>query len=274
MVKLPRVAIAASMLIASVAAQTTAGPYGQCGGIGYSGPSACGAGYTCTSYNPYYFQCYPGAAPATSTTSSSSRTPTPTKPLTTTTSTTSRGTLTTTTSRVTLTTTTKPSNTGTGTGTGTGSVPTTLLSGWYWVRAVESPNFHSYLQAKPTNAPGPAYMDSYLSAGQFNIVGGQLVQTRGDGVAPLYMNVEDPVDKTQRKLQTWFDTAQNSYGTFAFQGDTVTWSAPDIDRPNTAAWLVCEDQRLYVNTGAYAYNTPAGCADETIHSYGGSTANL
>lgn len=136
-------------------------------------------------------------------------------------------------------------------------------------------------------------MDSYLSAGQFNIVGGQLVQTRGDGVAPLYMNVEDPVDKTQRKLQTWFDTAQNSYGTFAFQGDTVTWSAPDIDRPNTAAWLVCEDQRLYVNTGAYAYNTPAGCADETvsfgtcpllgcgcadsdvqIHSYGGSTANL
>lgn len=143
-------------------------------------------------------------------------------------------------------------------------MPTTLLSGWYWVRAVESPNFHSYLQAKPTNAPGPAYMDSYLSAGQFNIVSGQLVQTRGDGVAPLYMNVENPADKTQRKLQTWFNTTQNGYGTFAFQGDTVTWSTPDINRPNLAAWLVCENQQLFINTGAYLYNTPAGCADETV----------
>lgn len=116
-------------------------------------------------------------------------------------------------------------------------------------------------------------MDSYLSAGQFNIISGQLVHYRGEGVALLYMNVEDPTDKTQRKLQTWFAETKNAYGTFVFQGDTVTWSVADINRPNNGAWLVCEDQKLFVNTGAYAYLTPAGCADETIHYYGGSTAN-
>jgi len=31
--------------------------WGQCGGIGYSGPTACVAGTTCTYSNPYYSQC-------------------------------------------------------------------------------------------------------------------------------------------------------------------------------------------------------------------------
>ena len=38
----------------------------------------------------------------------------------------------------------------------------------------------------------------------------------------------------------------------------------DISRPNTAAWLVCAGQELFVNTGAYGYDTPAGCADQTV----------
>lgn len=38
------------LLTAATAAQSTAGPYGQCGGIGYSGPTLCGAGYGCTTY--------------------------------------------------------------------------------------------------------------------------------------------------------------------------------------------------------------------------------
>ncbi|KAF7166685.1 hypothetical protein CNMCM5623_000229 [Aspergillus felis] len=89
------------------------------------------------------------------------------------------------------------------------------------------------------------------------------------------MNVEDPVDKTQRTLQTWFNKTQNQYGTFGFQGDAVTWSVSDIARPNVAAWYVCGDQgQLYINTGAYGYQTPAGCYDETIHSYGGSTPTV
>ncbi|KAK0647085.1 hypothetical protein B0T16DRAFT_414669 [Cercophora newfieldiana] len=88
------------------------------------------------------------------------------------------------------------------------------------------------------------------------------------------MHVENPVDKTQRKLRTWFAPEQNTYGTFAFQGDTLTWSVAEINRPNTAAWLVCNGDELFVNTGAFLYQTPEGCWDHTIHSYGGSIADV
>lgn len=162
-------------------------------------------------------------------------------------------------------TTTPPPTTTTSPGGGSqGSVPTTLQDGWAWVRAVASPNFHSYLQAKPTGAPGPAYLDSHTSAGQFKVSAGQVVYNRGGSTAPLYMNVENPADKTQRKLRTTFSTTQNTYGAFAFQGDTLTWSVADIKRPNEAAWLVCDKQELFINTGAYLYQTPAGCFDQTV----------
>lgn len=111
----------------------------------------------------------------------------------------------------------------------------------------------------------------------------------------MYMGVENPTNKSQRTLETWFNNTENDYGTFAFQGDTLTWTVEDISRPNTAAWLVCGDEgQLYINTGAYAYETPDGCSDETvgwaksimilalespsnqlqIHYYGGATADL
>ncbi|PWY75393.1 hypothetical protein BO70DRAFT_296082 [Aspergillus heteromorphus CBS 117.55] len=35
--------------------------YGQCGGINYSGASACASGSSCHSYNPYYYQCIASA---------------------------------------------------------------------------------------------------------------------------------------------------------------------------------------------------------------------
>ncbi|KAF7163713.1 hypothetical protein CNMCM6106_000529 [Aspergillus hiratsukae] len=89
------------------------------------------------------------------------------------------------------------------------------------------------------------------------------------------MNVENPVDKAQRTLQTWFNTTQNQYGTFGFQGDAVTLSVGDIARPNVAAWYVCGDEgALFINTGPYGYLTPEGCFDEMIHSYGGSTPTV
>lgn len=139
----------------------------------------------------------------------------------------------------------------------------TLQSGWYFIRAVETPAYHSYLQTIPSATPGPAYLSSNTNAGQFNIISGQLVYNTGAG--QLFMNVEDPADKTQRTLQTWFNETQNQYGTFAFQGDAVTWSVGDIARPNVAAWYVCGDQgRLYINTGPYGYQTPEGCYDETV----------
>ncbi|KAL7627755.1 hypothetical protein AAE478_001950 [Parahypoxylon ruwenzoriense] len=149
----------------------------------------------------------------------------------------------------------------------------TLQSGWYWIRAVASPNFHKYLQTKPANAPGTAVLESYKTAGQYNVKGGQLVANTGDGAAPLYLNVEKPADLTQRALGAWFNTTENEFGTFAFQGDALTWSTPEINRQNLAAWLVCKDQALFINTGAYGYQTPSGCSDQTIHYYNDAHAN-
>jgi hypothetical protein len=144
---------------------------------------------------------------------------------------------------------------------------TTLQSGWYWIRAVEAPNFHKYLQTKPAFKPATAILDSYTTAGQFNVIDGQLVANTGAGSDPLYMNVEKPVNLTQRTLWTAFNTTKNTFGTFVFSGDALTWSTPEIKRQNLAAWLVCANQALFINTGAYGYQTPSGCADETVRSF-------
>ncbi|KAI5857386.1 carbohydrate-binding module family 1 protein [Durotheca rogersii] len=242
------VLIPSGLLLGTAAAQQPA--YAQCGGVGYTGQTDCVAGYACQIVNDYYHQCLPGQA-----TTQPTRAPT-----------------------ATITTTGTASVTET-TGGGDPSYPTTLESGYYWVRAVASPNFHSYLQAAPTATPSPGPGNAHLlaaaRAGQFDLVDGQLAYYVPGAAATLYMHIENPADKTQRALATWFDGAPNSYGAFAFQGDTLTWSVADITRPNAAAWFVCGDEkRLYVNTGAYAYDTPAGCADQTIHSYGGSTADI
>jgi endo-1,4-beta-xylanase len=37
-------------------------PWGQCGGNGFTGESACGDGASCTKFNDWYSQCVPGAA--------------------------------------------------------------------------------------------------------------------------------------------------------------------------------------------------------------------
>ncbi|KAK4223479.1 hypothetical protein QBC38DRAFT_487608 [Podospora fimiseda] len=151
--------------------------------------------------------------------------------------------------------------------------PTTLVSGALWIRAVTSPNYHKYLQTKPANVPGTAVLDSHTTAGQFNIEGGQLVNKVSN--PPLYLWVEEPADKANppRTLATYFNTTKNPFGTFAWQGDALTWSVPSVKRQNVGAWLVCKNQALFINTGAYSYQTPAGCADQTIHYYNDKTAN-
>jgi hypothetical protein len=142
--------------------------------------------------------------------------------------------------------------------------PTTLQPGAYWIRAVVPPNYHKYLQTKPANVPGTAILDSHTTAGQFNIEDGQLVNKVSS--PPLYLWVEEPADKANppRTLATFFNATRNPFGSFAWQGDTLTWSVASIKRQNVAAWLVCANQALFVNTGAYGYQTPAGCADQTV----------
>lgn len=195
-----------------------------------------------------YSQCLPGTASTIASTSSS--VPTTTSKASTLTSTTS--------SKSSVTTTT----TGGGGSAGSGPGPT-LQAGYYWIRAVEAPNFHKYLQTAPEYTTGIALMGDYTTAGQFNIVNGQLVELITGGL--LYAVVSPQSNSTETKLAVTFSKSQNTYGTFAFSGDAVTWTIPSISRPNTAAWLVCTGQQLFINLGPYDYNTPAGCADETVY---------
>ncbi|EMD31056.1 glycoside hydrolase family 61 protein [Gelatoporia subvermispora B] len=41
----------------TTAPTSVAQQYGQCGGVGWSGPTACASGFTCTEQNSYYSQC-------------------------------------------------------------------------------------------------------------------------------------------------------------------------------------------------------------------------
>lgn len=132
-------------------------------------------------------------------------------------------------------------------------------------------------------------LDGPSTAGQFNIIDGQLVYDTGGGAASgaLYMQVEDPADKTQRALATWFEATANTYGNFSFSGDTVTWVDPDVARGNTAAFYVCPsnsssssaggavaENALFVNTGAYDYETPSGCYDVDVSFWGSFSSPL
>ncbi|KAI6339855.1 hypothetical protein MCOR25_011235 [Pyricularia grisea] len=154
--------------------------------------------------------------------------------------------------------------------------PTILAEGQYWIRAVAPPNYHKYLQTNPTNVAGQAILGAAGTAGQFSIQDGQLVEATGSGSPALYLHVERPAvltDPPQRALATWFNTTKNDFGVFAWQGDSLIWTTTEVKRQNAAAWLVCRDQGLFVNTGAYAYQTPVGCVDQTIHYYNDKTAN-
>ncbi|KAJ6263886.1 Exoglucanase-6A [Drechslerella dactyloides] len=99
-------AFSALALVSGAAAQQTM--WGQCGGIGWTGPSNCVAGAACSTLNPYYAQCLSGGGGGVTT----SRTTTTTSRVTTTT-----GRTTTTTTRTTTPSSTRTSTTSTRTST-------------------------------------------------------------------------------------------------------------------------------------------------------------
>ncbi|CZT43567.1 uncharacterized protein RSE6_03629 [Rhynchosporium secalis] len=170
----------------------------------------------------------------------------------------------------------KSPSTGTDTGVSTSSAGTgpgtTLVTGYFWIRAVAAPNFHKYLQTSPANAPGAAILSSGTTAGQFAIVDGQLTQLISTG-SFLYANVIPATGTGANKLAVEFKKEKSTYGTFVWSGDALQWSAVGLTRPSASAWLVCEKQGLFANLGAYGYMTPTGCSDQTIHSYNGKTAD-
>ncbi|EIW79798.1 hypothetical protein CONPUDRAFT_58236, partial [Coniophora puteana RWD-64-598 SS2] len=158
----------------------------------------------------------------------------------------------------------------------------TLIPGLSFIRAVEDPNFHQYLQGEVANNASTAVLGSPDTAGLFNVsTDGQLMWNAPAGSSTwLYAQVEPRANSTVMKLGMSWGTepaSGSAAGTFIFSGDTLEWSIPTIDRPQTNAWLVCPDtdgnKLLYINLGNYDYETPPGCADETIHAYTGPYPN-
>ncbi|KAG9088694.1 hypothetical protein FRC06_001910 [Ceratobasidium sp. 370] len=171
-----------------------------------------------------------------------------------------------------------------------------LYGQYLWIRAVAAPNFHKYLQSYKPGTATDAVLADASTAGQFAVTNGKLTQITPSG-ALLYAWVEPRKDSTVVKLKVSWQTSSATNGTFVFSGDALTWTVDGITRPNNAAWLACTDategQVLYANlgkklkqlrgpfivvttptSGPYAYNTPAGCADQTIHFYNAATADV
>jgi hypothetical protein len=157
--------------------------------MNYNGDTECASTSGCVKLSDYYSQCQPGAAPANPAPTDS----TPTDP----------------------TTTTSPSTTPTDAPSATGP-GTTLQSGYYWIRAVAAPNFHKYMQTSPLYSPGDALLGSYTTAGQFQVVDGQLVQlvsAPGQAAKLLYANVNETRVVNGAALAVSFSAEKNAYGT-------------------------------------------------------------
>ncbi|KAJ7028682.1 hypothetical protein C8F04DRAFT_1043755 [Mycena alexandri] len=231
-----------AFFVYSVSAQTTAPQWGQCGGTGWMGPTTCPAGWSCTFSSQWYSQCLQGAATTTVTSS-----------------TVGTGT-----------------STGTSTASSTSTAPggsATLAPGYSFVRAVEDPNFHKYLQSQVLGTASPAVLGDYTQAAQFQVVNGQLIQNANG--TNLYAVVAPPANSTVTKLGMSWSKTPDTLGTFVFSGDSLEWSSPTVPRQQTNAWLVCPSGStlsVFINLGAYDYMTPAGCADETLNAYTGATA--
>lgn len=164
----------------------------KCGGINWTGTTACISGYTCTVINDYYYQCLPGGP---------STTPAPTGPT-------------------------------TGNPTPTSSAPGnsgTLVPGMSFVRAVTTPNFHKYLRSETAGQPSDAILGEPNTAAQFKITSGQLIQAVGS--SSLYAVVEPRANSTVMKLKVSWSATQATSGTFSWSGDTLMWNNPSVSRP-------------------------------------------
>ncbi|KAF2005142.1 carbohydrate-binding module family 1 protein [Amniculicola lignicola CBS 123094] len=248
-------AVTAALVAFLASAASAAVPnWQQCGGMTWKGDTVCGSGAGCVKikyvFPTHYSQCQPGAAPQDPT-----PVPEPEPPA----ATTVPGT---------------PATTGTPAGVGPGR---DLQTGYYWIRAVAAPNFHKYMQSKPLYGTGVAVLGDYTTAGQFQIVDGQLVQlVSGAAVKPeklLYGVVSETRYINDLCLTVTWSETKNTYGTFKWNGDGLTWTVAGVKRPNEAAWYVCAGQQMYINLGNYLYGTPSGCADQTIHYYNDKRAN-
>lgn len=95
---------------------------------------------------------------------------------------------------------------------------TTLQDGYYWIRAVEEPYFHYYLQTKPLYSASTALMGDHTTAGQFQITDGQLEALIDTDGSLLYLNVGQVNGTDDTKLPVTFEETKSDLGTFEWQG--------------------------------------------------------
>ncbi|KAI5809121.1 GTP-binding protein TrmE N-terminus-domain-containing protein [Peziza echinospora] len=191
-------------LIAAVTTGAAAqnGAWQQCGGIGFSGVTTCISGYTCNVVNPYYHQCLPGTAAATTTSSKSTTSlwqPTDPTPYPT----------------VTSTSTSKSSSTKTST------APVSTATGQL-IRGVTTPVYHLYLQPSKSDSK-VVVLGPEASAAQFLISGSIKNVKTGD-----YLNIDLTSTKSYKPLS--FGSTSNFSG-WGLEGDTIiTTQASSLGR--------------------------------------------
>jgi hypothetical protein len=116
----------------------------------------------------------------------------------------------------------------------------------------EDPNFHHYLQSSTPGTASLAVFGDYTTAAQFQLNSGQVEQQLAGG-SVLYLTVLPAANSSATYLATTFTTTPNAWGTWSFQGDGLNWSASNVTRSNTGAFLACgggSAPSVNVNLGA------------------------
>lgn len=93
----------------------------------------------------------------------------------------------------------------------------TLEEGYYWIRAVQDPYFHFYLQTDPLYSATTALMGDHTTAGQFQITDGQLEALIDTDGSVLYLNPGEG-NGTSTQLPVTFKKTKSALGAFEWQG--------------------------------------------------------
>lgn len=86
---------------------------------------------------------------------------------------------------------------------------------------VVSSSSHKHQANALSGTVSDAVMEVETTAGQFNIVNGQLVQLINTSGTLLYAHVTVRADASVNRLKVTWGTAPDTYGTFGFQGSLL-----------------------------------------------------